>query len=165
MWSRIQKKFEKFPSRMEVAKEFLRLGISVRNGRIYCGKIELTPSKVAQALNVDRKVILSTISTIEEDDVLRRVYSHLKPIAYLGDVAQLFGYGVIEIYAESEKSGIVGRIASILARENISIRFIMAEDPEISIDPKLVIVAERRIPGRLIDEFLKVEGIKKIVVS
>ncbi len=165
MWSRIQKKFEKFPSRMEVAKEFLRLGISVRDGRIFCGNIELTPSKVAHALGVDRKVILSTVSTIEEDEILRKVYSHLKPVAYLGDVARLFDYGVVEIYADSEKTGIVGGIAAILTQENISIRFIMAEDPEISIDPKLVIVTERRIPGRLIDEFLKIDGVKKIVVS
>jgi hypothetical protein len=165
MWDRIKSKFDKYPSRMEVAKEFLRLGISVRDGKAWCGNIELTPSKIARTLGVDRKVVLSTIQIIERDEVLKKVYSLIKPIAYIGDVAQLFDFGVLEIYAESEKSGIVGSIAGILGKEGISIRFIIAEDPELSIDPKLTIVTEKRVPGRIIDQLLKVNGVKKIVVS
>ena len=33
MWKKIVEKFERYPSQIAVAKEFLRLGISVKNGK------------------------------------------------------------------------------------------------------------------------------------
>lgn len=165
MWEKIREKFERYPSQIAVAKEFLRLGISIKNGKAYCDKIELVPSKIAEAIGVDRKVVVMAIQNIEKDEELRRVFSSLKPVANITEVARILGYGVLEVYAESHKVGIVAGITSILAREGISIRYILAEDPELSIDPKLIVVTETKIPGRLVDEFLKVDGVKKIVIS
>ncbi|ADC64302.1 amino acid-binding ACT domain protein [Ferroglobus placidus DSM 10642] len=165
MWSKLVEKFEKYPSQIVVAKEFLRLGISVKNGKAYCGNIELVPTKIAEALGVDRKVVVMAIQNIESDEELRRVYSSLKPVANIAEVARILGFGVLEVYADSRKVGIVAAISSILARENISIRYMLAEDPDLSIESKLVIVTETKIPGKLVDEFLKVEGVEKIVIS
>jgi len=165
MWKKIVEKFERYPSQIVVAKEFLRLGISVRNGKAYCGDIELVPTKIAEALDVDRKVVVSAIQNIESDEELRRVFSSLKPVANITEVARILGFGVLEVYAESHKVGIVAGITSILAREGISIRFILAEDPELSVESKLTIVTDTKIPGRLVDEFLKVDGVQKIVIS
>ncbi len=165
MWKKIREKFERYPSQIVVAKEFLRLGISVKNGKAYCGDIELVPTKIAEALDVDRKVVVSAIQNIESDEELRRVFSSLKPVANIAEVARLLGFGVLEVYAESHKVGIVAGITSILAREGISIRFILAEDPELSVESKLTVVTDTKIPGRLVDEFLKVDGVQKIVIS
>ncbi len=165
MWKKIVEKFERYPSQIVVAKEFLRLGISVRNGKAYCGEIELVPTKIAEALDVDRKVVVSAIQNIESDEELRKVFSSLRPVANITEVARILGFGVLEVYAESHKVGIVAGITSILAREGISIRFILAEDPEISVESKLTIVTDTKIPGRLVDEFLKVDGVQKIVIS
>ncbi len=165
MWKKIVEKFERYPSQIVVAKEFLRLGISVKNGKAYCGDIELVPTKIAEALGVDRKVVVSAIQNIESDEELRKVFSSLKPVANITEVARILGFGVLEVYAESHKVGIVAGITSILAREGISIRFILAEDPELSVESKLTIVTDSKIPGRLVDEFLKVDGVQKIVIS
>ncbi len=165
MWKKIKEKFERYPSQIVVAKEFLRLGISVRNGKAYCDKIELVPSKIAEAIGVDRKVVVMAIQNIENDEELKRVFSSLKPVANITEVARILGYGVLEVYAESHKVGIVAGITSILAREGISIRYILAEDPELSVEPKLIVVTETKIPGKLVDEFLKVDGVQKIVIS
>lgn len=165
MWRKIAEKFEKYPSQIVVAREFLRLGISVRDGKAYCDKIELVPTKIAEALGVDRKVVISAIQNIESDEELKRVFSSIKPVANVTEVARILGFGVLEVYAESHKVGIVAGITSILAREGISIRFILAEDPELSVESKLTIVTDGKIPGRLVDEFLKVDGVKKIVIS
>ena len=165
MWKKIRDKFERYPSQIAVAKEFLRLGISVKNGRAYCGEIELVPTKIAEAIGVDRKVVVMAIQNIEGDDELRKVFSSLKPVANIADVARLLGFGVLEVYAESTKVGIVAGITSILAREGISIRYILAEDPELSVESKLTVVTEEKIPGKLVDEFLKVDGVEKIVIS
>ncbi|HDM60235.1 MAG TPA: ACT domain-containing protein, partial [Archaeoglobus veneficus] len=72
---------------------------------------------------------------------------------------------VLEVYAESHKVGIVAGISAILAREGISIRYILGEDPELSVESKLTIVTDAKIPGRLVDEFLAVDGVHKIVIS
>ena len=165
MWSKLVEKFEKYPSQIVVAKEFLRLGISVRDGKAYCGDIELVPTKIAEALGVDRKVVIMAIQNIEGDEELKKVYSSLKPVANIAEVARILGFGVLEVYADSRKVGIVAAISSILARENISIRYMLAEDPELSVESKLVIVTETKIPGRLVDEFLKIDGVEKIVIS
>ncbi|HIC86797.1 MAG TPA: ACT domain-containing protein, partial [Aquificae bacterium] len=58
--------------------------------------------------------------------------------------------------------GIVAGITSILAREGISIRYILAEDPELSVESKLTIVTNTKIPGKLVDEFLKI--FNKVVI-
>jgi hypothetical protein len=165
MWSKIVEKFERYPSQIAVVREFLRLGISVRDGKAYCGGIELIPTKIADAIGVDRKVVVSAIQNIEMDEELRKVFSSIKPVANIADVARFYNYGVLEIYAESKKIGIVSGITGILAREGISIRYILAEDPEISVESKLTIVTETKIPGRLVDEFLEVEGVEKVVIS
>ncbi len=165
MWGKIVEKFERYPSQIAVAREFLRLGISVRNGKAYCGDIELVPAKIADAVGVDRKVVISAIQNIESDEELKRVFSALKPVANIAEVARIMGCGVLEVYAESQKVGIVAAIAGILARENISIRYILGEDPEISVESKLTVVTDSKIPGRLVDEFLKVDGVEKIVIS
>ena len=165
MWSKLVEKFEKYPSQIVVAKEFLRLGIAVKDGKAYCGEIELVPTKIAEALGVDRKVVVMAIQNIESDEELKKVYSSLKPVANIAEVARILGFGVLEVYADSRKVGIVAAISSILARENISIRYMLAEDPDLSVESKLVIVTETKIPGRLVDEFLKVDGVKKIVIS
>ncbi len=165
MWRKIVEKFEKYPSQIAVAREFLRLGIAIKNGKAFCGNIELVPTKIAEAVGVDRKVVLAAIQNIEGDEELRRVFSSLKPVANIAEVARILGFGVLEVYAESRKVGIVAGVANILAREGISIRYILAEDPDLSVESKLTIVTETKIPGRLVDDILKVDGVDKVVIS
>ncbi|WP_202319253.1 ACT domain-containing protein [Archaeoglobus neptunius] len=165
MWKKVAEKFENYPSQIAVAREFLRLGIAVRDGKAYCGDIELVPTKIADAIGVDRKVVLAAIQNIEGDDELRKVFSALKPVANIAEVARLLGFGVVEVYAESHKVGIVAGVSSALAREGISIRYILAEDPELSVESKLTIVTETKIPGRVVDEILRVDGVEKVLIS
>lgn len=165
MWEKIVEKFEKYPSQIVVVKEFLRFGISVKDGKAYSGHIELVPTKIAEAAGVDRKVVVMAIQNIEKDEELRKVFSSLKPVPNISEVARIMGYGVLEVFAESYKAGIAAGITSILAKEAISVRYILAEDPELSVESKLTVVAEKKIPGRLVDDFLAVEGVKKILIS
>ncbi|MDK2876529.1 MAG: uncharacterized protein PWQ22_939 [Archaeoglobaceae archaeon] len=165
MWRKIAEKFEKYPSQIAVVREFLRLGISVRNGKAFCGDIELIPSKIAEAIGVDRKVVVSAIQNIENDPELREVFSNLKPVANITEIARYLGFGVLEVYAESSKVGIVAGVATALAREGISIRYILAEDPEISVESKMTIVTNSKIPGKVVEEILRVEGVKKVIIS
>ncbi|HIH77375.1 MAG TPA: amino acid-binding ACT domain protein [Halobacteria archaeon] len=165
MWEQIKRKFDRFPSQLEVAKTFLRLGISVKDGRAFCDNIELVPTKIASALDVDRKVVVSAIENIEKDEELKAVYGSIKPVAEISEVSKVLGYPVLEVFADSMETGIVANITGIIARNNISIRYVLAEDPEISVVSKLTLITNEKIPGALVDEFLAVKGVKKIVVS
>ncbi|VUT24904.1 MAG: hypothetical protein MOIL_00743 [Candidatus Methanolliviera sp. GoM_oil] len=165
VWEKISRKFERYPSQMQVAKAFLRLGISVRNKTAYCSNIELVPTKIAEALDVDRKVVVSAIEKIEEDKELSDVYRSIRPVAEMSEVSRILGYPVIEVFAESVEVGIVAGITSIISKNGISIRYILAEDPELSVESKLTIITNEKIPGILVDDLLKVKGVKKIVIS
>ncbi|MFW6194127.1 MAG: amino acid-binding ACT domain protein, partial [Halobacteriota archaeon] len=127
--------------------------------------IELVPTKIAEAVGVDRKVVVMAMQQIENDEELKKVFSSLKPVVNITEVARILDYSVLEVYAESYKVGIVAGITSILAKEGIPIRYVLAEDPELSVESKLTIVAEEKIPGKLVDDFLAVEGVQKIVIS
>ncbi len=165
MWKKIAEKFEKYPSQIAVAKEFLRFGISIKEGKAYCGNIELVPAKIAEAIGVDRKVVVSAIQNIEKDEELRKVFEKLKPVADITEVARFLGYGVLEVYAESSKVGIAAGVTSALAKEGIVIRYLLAEDPELSVESKMIVVADSKIPGKVVEEILKVDGVKKVVIS
>jgi len=166
LWSKIAKHFEEYPGRLKVAKMLVELGLRIDpDGKIYCGPIEMDEAKIARALGVDRRTVKATAKSILEDDFLREIFSKLKPSgAFLRDVAKLLGYGVIEIYADSRMKGILAGAAQAIARRGISIRQAVADDPDLHPEPKLTIITEKPIPGDIIPELLRIEGVNKVVV-
>jgi predicted regulator of amino acid metabolism with ACT domain len=61
--------------------------------------------------------------------------------------------------------GILAKSAVILAEKGISIRQTIVDDPELSPEPKLTLIAETKIQGELISKFLKIKGVEKVSVS
>ncbi|HEC95304.1 MAG TPA: hypothetical protein ENI45_04995, partial [Thermoplasmatales archaeon] len=97
MWKKIATYFNKYPGRRIIAQKLLEYGLRVEENRIYCGEIELSDSKIARAFNVDRRVIASTIETINENKDLKKVFTNLIPTCHLKDVAPKMNWGVVEI--------------------------------------------------------------------
>jgi predicted regulator of amino acid metabolism with ACT domain len=166
MWKSIAEKFKEAPAKLKVAKLLIENGLKIgENGKIYCGDIEIPDTKIARVLDVDRRVVRETIRYIVSDEVLRKVFTRLKPAgALLRDVAALFGYGVLEIRADPSAVGIIAGVAQALAKAGISIRQIHAEDPDLNPDPKLIVIAERAVPGEVIQEILKVPNVKSVTI-
>ncbi len=166
MWKSIAKKFEEAPAKLKVARLLIENGLRIgEDWRIYCGDVEIPDTKIARVLNVDRRVVRETIKYIMSDEVLRKVFTRLKPAgALLRDVAVLFGYGVLEIRADPSAVGIIAGVAQALAKAGISIRQIHAEDPDLNPDPKLIVITERAVPGGVIQEILKVPNVKSVTI-
>jgi len=166
MWKNIAEKFEEAPAKLKVAKLLIENGLRIgENGKIYCGDVEIPDTKIARVLDVDRRVVRETIKYIMSDEVLRKVFTRLKPAgALLRDVATLFGYGVLEIRADPSAVGIIAGVAQALAKAGISIRQIHAEDPDLNPDPKLIVITERAVPGEIIQEILKVPRVKSVTI-
>jgi predicted regulator of amino acid metabolism with ACT domain len=52
----------------------------------------------------------------------------------------------------------------ILTKAGLSIRQAIVDDPELSPEPKLTLIVEKKIPGELISELLKITGLAKVAV-
>jgi hypothetical protein len=164
MWSKISKRLSDYPVRINVARTFIELGLSVKeDGKIYCGPVEMAESKIARALDVDRRVVRETATLIAGDEMLAPIFMKLRPAGpFLADIAKFLGYMVIEIYADPSSIGILASASSIISGEGISIRQAVADDPDLIPEPKLTIVADREVSGVALEKILKIAGVKKL---
>jgi predicted regulator of amino acid metabolism with ACT domain len=164
MWRKIAKRLSDYPVRINIAKAFIELGLSVKDdGNVYCGNIQMAESKIARALGVDRRVVRETAGLISSDEMLGPIFAKLRPAGpFLADIAKFLGYMVIEIYADSSSVGILANASSIIASEGISIRQAVADDPDLVPEPKLTIVADKEVSGAALEKILKINGVKKL---
>jgi len=166
MWNRIAERLRPFPARLKVARALVELGLGVdQEGNLVCGPVPMDEAKVARALGVDRRVVKETANFIRRDEELRQIFAGLRPAGpFLPDVAKYLGYGVIEIIADPHKVGILAKAATIVSEQAISIRQAVAEDPDLSPEPKLTLVTERPVPGDAVQAILRIDGVRKVSV-
>jgi hypothetical protein len=164
MWRQISDRLEEYPGRQKVARAFVELGLSIKEGsKIYCGGIELSDVKIARHLHVDRRTVRDTAQLISSDPTLNSVFEKLCPAGpFLADVAKFLGYSVIEIYADPHTVGIVAQAASLISQENIAIRQAVADDPDLTPEPKLTLVVEKEPSGTVLQKMLKIPGVIKL---
>lgn len=164
MWSQISERLKEYPGRQRVARTLVELGLSIREeAKIYCGGIELSDVKIARYLDVDRRTVRDTAELIASDPMLKPVFERVRPAGpFLADVARFLGYSVIEIYADPHTVGIVAQAASLIAQENIAIRQAVADDPDLTPEPKLTLVVEKEPSGSILQKMLKIPGVIKI---
>ena len=167
MWEKMRRFFENSPSKLKVARTLVEVGLRIgEEGKIYCGEIEIPATKIAAAVDVDRRVVKETAEAILKEGELKRLFMNLKPAGpLLRDVAPYLGYGVVEIRAKPAAVGIIAAASALIAEEGISIRQILAEDAEIYPDPKLVIITEKPVPGELLPKFLKIPTVTRVTIS
>jgi len=166
MWDKIVKCMEGYPERLSVAKILVKHGLSVKNGRIYCGDIPIPIVGISRIAGVDRRTVTQTIKMIEENPELKIIFSGISPAGpSLRDVAKHLNFGVVEIApVDARMPGILAAAASLIAQKNISVRQAIVDDPELTPEPKLTLITETKIPGELIPEFLKIKGVLKVSV-
>jgi len=166
MWGKIVEHLEGYPERLAVAKVLIENGLNIRNGRICCNDIEIPPVRIGRAARVDRRTVAETMKMIEENPDLNIIFQNIRSAGHsLREIARYLNLGVVEITPVNAKTpGILAKAASLIAERNISIRQAIVDDPELSPEPKLTLIAETKIPGELIPEFLKIKGVAKVSV-
>jgi predicted regulator of amino acid metabolism with ACT domain len=71
--------------------------------------------------------------------------------------------GVVEITPVDAKiAGILAKSATVLSEAGLSIRQAIVDDPELSPEPKLTLIVEKKVPGELISELLEITGVAKV---
>jgi len=166
MWSNIRESLESYPERLKVARVLVENGLSVREGRVYLNEIEVPPVRIARVAGVDRRTVNETLVAINADRELRLIFESLRSAGHsLKEVAKHLSLGVLEITPVDAKiPGILANCATLLAKNGLSIRQAIVDDPELSPEPKLVFIVEKKIPGELIPQFLNVNGVAKVAV-
>jgi hypothetical protein len=157
---------QSYPERLSVARVLIENGLSVREGKIFCNDIEIPSIRIGRVAGVDRRTVIETLKMIEGTPELKKIFESLRSSGHsLKEVARHLELGVVEITpVDARMPGILAKSAMILAERGISIRQAIVDDPELSPEPKLTLIAERKIPGELIPEFLKVKGVAKVSV-
>ena len=166
MWDKVSDFLKNYPERLAVAKILIRNGLSIRDGRIFCDEIMIPAVRISRAAGVDRRTVTQTVSMIESDPELSRIFRGIRPAGTsLREIARFLDLGVVEITAvDARMPGILAGSASLLAEENLSIRQAIVDDPELTPEPRLTLIAEKKIPGELIPRLLKIKGISKVSV-
>lgn len=164
MWNALIDYFSRYPAQEKIARTMIRLGLRIHNGEVYCGEIKIADSALARAAGVDRRIVAATIETIGQQPELARVFARFRPTAHMKDVAPAMGWGVLEIDADAEAPGILAGVSSAIAREGISIRQAVVDDPDFIEQPKLFVVTEREVPPHLIPDIQRVQGVRSVTV-
>ncbi len=166
MWSIIRKRFEDYPERLKVAKVLVENGLSARNDKILLNQIEIPPVRIARVAGVDRRTVCETLSMIKADKELELVFGGIRSAGHsLKEIAKHLNLGVVEITPEDARThGILANSAMTLTNAGLSIRQAIVDDPELSPEPKLSLIVDGKIPGELIPELLKINGVAKVSV-
>ena len=164
MWEKIKEKFRDFPAQQLVALTMLKQGIRVekKTGKLFSGDIEMSSSKFGRGIGVDRRAVTATAEHITKDDELGAIFSALQPAADISGVAKQFGFGVVELFADARRPGIMARVTALIADKGIAIRQVICDDPQLVPEPRAIIVTERPVPGDLLNEFLRIEGVSEV---
>jgi predicted regulator of amino acid metabolism with ACT domain len=165
MWKDISDFFNRYPKRMKIAQKMLEYGLRIKNNKIYCGEIELSDSKIARALDLDRRSVLATIETINKIPELKEIFSNLLPTCHLKDVASDLDWGVVEIIPKDpSQPGIIADVSKIIADNKISIRQVIVDDFELTEEPRLFLITEKQIPGDIIPLIRNSKGVKALLI-
>lgn len=164
LWNKIVSTMANHPERLKVVRTLLESGLGIRQSRIYLNNIEVPVVKIARVAAVDRRTVNETIKSIESTPELRSLFEKLGSAGIsLKNVAHDLGLGTVEILVEDPaKPGIISGATSLLAKAGISIRQALVDDPDLVPEPKLVLIADRPVPGELVTKLREIPGVTRV---
>jgi uncharacterized protein len=164
LWNKIVTTMANHSERLKVVRILLESGLAIRRSRIYLNDIEVPVVKIARVANVDRRTVGETIKSIESSPELKSIFEKLGSAGIsLKGVAHDLGLGTVEILVDNPaKPGILAGASSLLADARISIRQALVDDPDLVPEPKLVLIADRPVPGYLVTKLREIAGVVRV---
>lgn len=164
MWSAITNWFSDSPSQSRVVRFLLENGFGVNEeGKICCNTIAIAATQIAAKLTVDRRVVEATARRIL-DSPFREIFMNMRATPDLSVIAGSLSLSVITVIPRNaSEPGVVDACIHILSSHQIGLRQVFVTDPHLSEEPKLVIIAEGRMPVGVIDEIRDLPVVKKLI--
>ncbi len=153
---RIQKYFGRHPSQMAVARLLLSQGLSVHDGYIWCGDIRQADTSVAEAAKVDRRVVRSAVERIMGEPELLALYSKLRCMVLLSDVAKELGCEKVP--------GIMSGIMDIIFKAGINVKQAVVSEPADDGQSHLILITEGEMPGTVISAVRESFGVASVII-
>ena len=73
--------------------------------------------------------------------------------------------GVIEILPkDAAKHGIISEVTGAISRFGISIRQAVADDPHFIVQPKLTLITDKPVRGKVIEALRKLPSVQSVIV-
>jgi uncharacterized protein len=166
LWNKIVTTMANHPERLKVVRILLESGLAIRRSRIYLNDIEVPVVKIARVAGVDRRTVGETIKSIESNPELKSIFEKLGSAGIsLKGVAHDLGLGTVEILVENPaKAGIIAGASRLLSEAGISIRQALVDDPDLVPEPKLVLIADRPVPGELVTKLREIPGVVRVAL-
>lgn len=145
--------------RPDILRKMMECGMRVASGSVYVDNVVIADHALARALNIDRRVVKWTIEQVEKSRFLTSILSRTKPLGTsLAELAPELGYIALVIETTGSPN-LVSDVVSILIRNGMEIRQMLAEAPDIVANPKITVV----VAGRLSDRaFAEIIGLKQV---
>lgn len=165
-WDHLNRVFRDYPAQLRVAKVLFSHGLRVgEGGKVMCRNLRVPSLQVAREAGVDRRTVETTALTLLRDEKLGPLFSNLEPLPYLKSVAHHLGLGVVEITAEDPtKPGILHEVAEVLSKSRVSVRQVAADDPHLVPFPKITVVTDRPLKGKVIEELRALPSVQSVIV-
>lgn len=156
--------FKGYPSQQKVAGKLLSCGIRVADGHAYCGDIEQGDSAIGRACGVDRRVVRSTLERISSTPELDAIFTKVRPMLSMSDMAPEIGCSSIVITPTDAKlPGILADITEVLFRANVSVRQAVVDDS--GNGAVLQVVVYGRISPEAIPELRSCRGVSSVLIK
>ena len=164
MWSAILDWFADSPSQTRVVRFLLENGFGVnKDGRIACNTIAVAATQVAARLSVDRRVVEATARRILESP-FSEIFINMRATPDLSVIAENLSLTVITVIPQdASKPGVVNACIQVLSSHNIGLRQVFVTEPHLSEEPRLVIIAEGKMPPGVIDELRELPVVKRLI--
>ena len=166
MWRSILEPFSDSPSQQRVVRFLLENGFGINDsGKVVVNGIEVSATAVSRVVDVDRRVVDTTVKRILEMEDIRTIFAHLRVTPDITNVAKNLGLSVITILPKNAgDKNIVASAVAVLAAHDLPLRQIFVTDPYIAETPKLVIIIDGTLPAAAIEELRALSAVESIIL-
>jgi predicted regulator of amino acid metabolism with ACT domain len=93
------------------------------------------------------------------------IFTNLRATPDLSHLAGPLGLSAVTILpGDAREKGIVGAAVGVITGHNLNIRQIFVTDPELSAEPKLVIIVDGEIDGSVISEIRRLPQVRQVIL-
>jgi predicted regulator of amino acid metabolism with ACT domain len=157
---------KRYPSQRKVAKKLLEYGIRVQNGVAYCGDVEQTDAGIARACEVDRRVVRTTLEHISSIPELDRIFSKLRPMLSMIDMADEIGCSALVIIpTDSRIPGIIADVTTVLYNSGITLKQAVVSNSGEWDRSTLEIVVEGKLQENVIMMLKSCRGVASVLIK
>ncbi|MEM0158049.1 MAG: regulator [Thermoplasmataceae archaeon] len=157
--------FKDHPIKKKIVEGLYERGISIQDGRLYVGGIEVSISEISKLFKVNRRTVYDTIKLIQSSPEISQVMSLLRPCVDISGVAPLMGDQVVTVYvAPGFFRKALTSVLQIISKYGCYVKEIRGTNMGAD-DIFIRSVFYRSVPKKIFEDIEKVEGVNRILIE